>query len=119
MDYPQLYAQLKQEIAEGEHYWLTTDEEAALMQHNRQYQQINGLGEMLLSLYRKPEGKEEGQWLSLRDISAHMKQVFGSGYTEDPGTIRKLGSFMNRPEYQFESRRRKNGMEYLVERLES
>ena len=114
VDYPQLYAQLKQEIRDGEPYWLTPDEEAALMEHNRQFQQLNGLGEMLLSLYRKPEGDEDGAWLPLKVISARMKQAFRSGYTDDPGTIRRLGSFMNRQEYKFESRRRNTGMEYLV-----
>ena len=114
VDYPQLYAQLKQELQDGERYWLTADEEAALMEHNRQYQQLNGLGEMLLSLYRKPEGDEKGQWLPLKDISARMKQVFRSGYTEGSGTIRKLGSFMSRQEYKFESRRMASGMEYYV-----
>ena len=116
--YQQLYAQLKQEIQDGERYWLTPDEEVALMKHNRQYQQVNGLGEMLLSLYRKPEGHEEGQWISLKDISARMKQTFHSGYTEDPGTIRKLGNFMNRQEYKFESRRKASGMEYWVVEVE-
>jgi hypothetical protein len=116
--YQQLYAQLKQEIQDGERYWLTPDEEVALMKHNRQYQQVNGLGEMLLSLYRKPEGHEEGQWISLKDISARMKQTFHSGYTEDPGTIRKLGNFMNRQEYKFESRRKASGMEYWVVEIE-
>ncbi len=112
--YPQLYAQLKQEIADGERYWMTPDEEAALMEHNRQYQQLNGLGEMLLSLYRKPEGREEGSWMSLKAISARMKEAFRSGYTDDASTLRKLGNFMNRPEYKFNSRRKTSGMEYLV-----
>ena len=52
--YQQLYAQLKQEIQDGERYWLTPDEEVALMKHNRQYQRLNGLGEMLLAVVRKP-----------------------------------------------------------------
>ena len=114
VEYQQLYAQLKQEIQDGERYWMTPDEEEALMQHNRQYQQLNGLGEMLLSLYRKPESSEEGQWLPLKAISARMKQAFRSGYTDDASTIRKLGNFMNRPEYKFDSRRKAGGMEYLV-----
>ena len=67
IDYDQLYAQLLYEVAHGERYWLTKEEEQALMHHNLQYQRLNGLGEMLLSLYRRPEGDEEGRWLSLKD----------------------------------------------------
>ena len=114
VDYRQLYAQLKQELQDGERYWLTKDEEQALMLHNLQYQQLNGLGEMMLSLFRRPEGDEPGRWLSLRDISARMKEVFKGGYREEPGTLHKLGAFLCRPEYQFERRRMAQGMEYRV-----
>ena len=117
VEYAQLYAQLKQEIADSERYWLTPEEEAALIEHNRKYQQVNGLGEMFLSLFRKPEGPDEGRWLTLRDIAARMKDTFRSGYSEDPATLRKLGAFMNRPEYKFDSRRLSSGMAYFVEEV--
>ena len=114
VDYRQLYAQLKQELHDGERYWLTKDEEQALMLHNRQYQQLNGLGEMVLSLYRKPEGQEAGQWLLLKDISRRMKEVFRGGYQEGPGTLIKIGQYLSRPEYAFERRRIAQGYQYRV-----
>ena len=58
------------------------------------------------------------RWLSLKDISARLKQTFGSGYKEEPGTLEKIGNFLNRPEYKFESRRRNVGMEYWIEETE-
>ena len=114
VEYDQLYAQLLYEVAHGERYWLTKDEEQALMNHNLQYQRLNGLGEMLLSLYRRPEGDEEGRWVALKDISARLKQVFRSSYKEEPGTFEKIGNFLNRPEYKFQSRRPHTGTEYYV-----
>jgi hypothetical protein len=114
VDYPQLYAQLRQELQDGQRYWLTKDEEQALMEHNRQYQQVNGLGEMVLSLYRRPDPGEEGLWLPLRDISARLKQAFGSAYREEPGMLHRLGHILNMADYHFERRRRTSGMEYLV-----
>ena len=114
VDYDQLYAQLLYEVAHGERYWLTKDEEQALMHHNLQYQRLNGLGEMLLSLYRRPEGGEEGQWIPLKNISASLKDAFKSAYKEEPGTLEKIGNFLNRPEYKFESRRPHSGTEYYV-----
>ncbi len=114
IEYTQLYAQLYHEVSSGERYWLTKEEELALMTHNRQFQRLNGLGEMLLSLFQRPEGSEEGQWLSLRDISNCLKQAFGAAYKEEPGTFEKIGNFLNRPEYKFNSRRKTSGVEYYV-----
>jgi hypothetical protein len=120
IEYDQLYAQLKYEVEElGERYYLTKDEEHALMQHNLQYQQLSGLGEMLLSIIEKPEGNSEespdnGQWLSLKAISTLLKQAFKGGYQEDQSSLIKIGQFLSRPEYKFESRRRTNGWEYWI-----
>ena len=109
----QLYAQLLQEIDQGERYWLTKDEERSLMQHNEQYQQMNGLGEMLLSLIDRPLADKEGQWMGLKDLSALLKQHF-TNYKEDAGTFQKIGQFLSRPEYQFQMRHTKSGNKYWV-----
>ena len=114
IDYQQLYAQLCAEIRNGEPYWLTKDDETALMEHNRHFLRVSGLGEMLLGCYRIPAPGEQGQWRLLKDIAAHLKQVFGSGFREEPGTLEQLGAFMNRPDYRFERKRRKDGVCYLV-----
>ena len=114
IEYGQLYAQLKQELADGERYWLTKEEELALIAHNRNYQRVDGLGEMLLAVYRKPEREDEGQWLSLKAIAATLKQQFGSAFKEDASTLERLGAFMKRPDYKFESHRTKTGMTYRV-----
>lgn len=89
------------------------------MEHNLNYQKMSGLGEMLMSLFEKPEGNakenpENGQWLSLKEISARLKQAFKGGYQEDEGSFIKIGQFLNRPEYKFESTRRKTGWVYWV-----
>jgi hypothetical protein len=116
VDYPQLYAQLRQEIADGQRYWMTKDEEQALMQHNLLFQRLNGLGEMLMAIFQRPEEGEEGQWLSLKDISAHLKATFKGAYREETGTFEKIGNILNRPEYKFVSRRKTSGMEYYVKK---
>jgi len=112
----QLYAQLLQEIADGERYWLTKDEEQALMQHNLQYQQLNGLGEMLLSIIKRPKGDDpEGQWMSVKDLSALLKSHF-NGYKEDSSSFQKIGQFLSRPENKFLSKRTTSGVKYWVKR---
>ena len=110
----QLYAQLLQEIRDGERYWLTKDEEAALMVHNQKFQQISSLGEMLLSVIERPkEGDEGAQWMSLTELSSLLKQRF-AGYKEESNTFYKIGNYLNRPEYKFESKHTNTGSLYWV-----
>ena len=119
VEYKQLYAQLKYEVEQQQRYFLTKDEEAALMQHNLHYQQVSGLGEMLLSLFEKPDGTpkqnpDNGYWLSVKEISARLKDAFKGAYKPDDGTLVKIGQFLSRPEYKFESDRKSHGWCYWV-----
>ena len=115
VQHDQLYAQLMHEIQQGERYWLAKDEERRLMEHNLQYQRLNGLGEMLMSIVQKPRTDEEGQWMSLKELSALIKQHF-KGYKEDTGSFRKIGNYLNRPEYKFQSKHTTNGTLYWVKK---
>jgi predicted P-loop ATPase len=120
IDYRQLYAQLKHEVEEQQRrYFLSKDEEQALMHHNRQFQKLDGLGEMLLSLFERPAGTakenpQDGQWLTVKEISARMKRAFRGAYQPDEGSLVKIGQYLSRPEYKFESVRRNNGWCYWV-----
>ena len=89
------------------------EQEQALIQRNASYQQISGLGEMLLYVIQRPDNDDDGQWLTLKDISSLLKQHF-SGYKEEVGTFRKIGAFLSRPEHLFQSKRQKGGMMYWV-----
>ena len=113
VQHDQLYAQLMQEIRQGERYWLSKDEERALMEHNLQYHRLNGLGEMLMAIVLKPRSDEEGQWVSIPELSALLKSHF-KGYKEDPSTFRKIGNFLSRPQYKFQSKHTMNGAQYWV-----
>ena len=114
----QLFAQLMHEIRHGERYWLTKEEERALMEHNLQYQRLNGLGEMLMAVVQKPrvaatDNSEEGEWMSLKDLSALLKRHF-KGYKEDTTSFQKIGNYLNRPEYKFQSKHTTSGNYYWV-----
>jgi hypothetical protein len=120
IDYAQLYAQLKYEVEVLRlRYFLIKEEESALMLHNQRYQQMSGLGEMLLSVFEKPErasvdDPDGGSWISVKDISARLKDVFKGAYKPDEGTLVKIGQFLSRPEYKFESERKAYGWCYWV-----
>lgn len=94
------------------------------MEHNLQYQRLNGLGEMLMAVIQKPrttapvsglQGDGEGEWMSLKDLSALLRQHF-KGYREDEGTFRKIGAYLSRPEYKFQSKHTNVGVLYWVKR---
>ncbi len=120
IDYDQLYAQLEHEVSvQRQRYHLTRDEEHALMMHNLKYQRLSQLGEQLLMLFEKPEGTSQtnptgGKWMTLKEISARLKEAHKSAYHEDEGTYIKIGNFLSRPEYKFERERRGTGMAYWV-----
>ena len=120
VEYGQLYAQLKYEVEQQrERYFLTKDEEDDLMHHNVRYQRASGLGEMILSLFEKPEGNskdhpENGRWLSVKEISDRLKLAFKGAYQPDDGTLVKIGQFLSRPEYKFESERKTRGWFYWI-----
>ena len=119
VQHDQLFAQLMDEIRQGERYWLTKEEERALMEHNLQCQRLNGLGEMLMAVVQKPRvaasdvQSEEGQWMSLKDLSALLKSKF-KGYKEDTSSFQKIGNYLNRPEYKFQSKHTTGGNFYWV-----
>ena len=120
IEYEQLYAQLEYEVSvQRLRYHLTRDEEQALMEHNLRYQCLSQLGEQLLAVFEKPEGMSKnnpdgGKWLTLKEISARLKEVYRSAYAEDEKSYVKIGHFLNRPEYKFESDRKSTGMVYWV-----
>ena len=124
VQHDQLYAQLMQEIRQGERYWLTKEEERSLMEHNLQYQRLNGLGEMLMAVVQKPRtaasvgdapNNVEGEWVSLKDLSTLLKAHF-KGYKEDATSFQKIGNYLSRPEYKFQSKHSNSGTLYWVKR---
>ena len=52
--------------------------------------------------------------MTLKEISARLKETFKSAYQEDENCYVKIGNFLCRPEYKFERDRKKSGMVYWV-----
>ena len=113
VEYNQLYAQLCQEIRNGERYWPSREQELALIARNMTYQQVSGLGEMLLSVLQRPGPDEEGQWMSIREIALLLKTHF-KGYKLDPSSFRKIGLCLSNPENRFKSKHSNIGTQYWV-----
>ena len=120
VEYDQLYAQLEHEVSvQRLRYHLTREEEQALMEHNMRYQRLSQLGEQLLAVFEKPQGTPKanpdgGKWMTLKEISARLKQLYKSAYQEDESSYVKIGNFLSRPEYKFLSERKASGMVYWM-----
>lgn len=67
----QLFAQLKQELAEGEPDHLDKAEEKELQRHNKQFYRRSTLEDVFHECYRLPQADEKGQWFT----SAEMFKV--------------------------------------------
>ena len=75
-DYQQLYAQLKQEILDGERYWFTDEETALLMAHNLRFQRVDDYMQMIRMTFETPDSSMEGDPHTLDDILETLERKF-------------------------------------------
>lgn len=83
IDHDQLYAQLKQMLAEGAPYWFTTEEEAEIMTHNAPFQRHGLVEDLFCRYYRASSTTEEATPLLAIDIYEHLKKLH-------PGVMSKI-----------------------------
>lgn len=82
LDYEQFYAQLKQEIENGERDYMNAEEEDELQRHNRAYYHQTPLEDVFYGCFRRPDGTEKGVWLTAADIFRRMLQHNSSALRE-------------------------------------
>lgn len=85
IDHVRLYAQLKHELLEGEPYWFTSEEEAAITRHNRSFQKMGADRDLFHLHYRIPPIKgihvgdnseaEPAEWLSATTIYENLRKL--------------------------------------------
>ena len=113
LNHSQLFAQLVQEIAEGRHYWLEDDETELLMSENQRFQRIDGLEEMLFTLFRKPVEGEHGRWWLVSDIHALLKSRYHSAGVKNV-SLAKIGSTLSSKLFSVTSKHTNRGTAYLL-----
>ena len=75
VEYDQLYAQLKHELANGARYWFSKEEEAAIQESNRSFYRVTPAEELVSSCFRFAEAGEEGaRLMSAADIYAVIRR---------------------------------------------
>ena len=64
----QLYAQLKQEVLNGERDYLNKEEEKEVQRRNKAYYRQSPLEDIFHACYRRPKADEEGQWFTAAEM---------------------------------------------------
>lgn len=110
IDYNQLYAQAKAELAAGKQHWLDADDEARLEVNNRDFRSVSPIMQMFNNCYCQPETDEDGMWLTplemVRNMSVANKLHLDINKSKSLGReLRALG---------LKNRRVGRGVEYWV-----
>lgn len=74
IEHKQLYAQLKQEVLDGERDYLNKEEEKEVQRRNKAYYRQSLLEDVFHAYYRHPKADEEGQWFTAADMFRTMSK---------------------------------------------
>ena len=113
LDHRQLYAQLKQEVADGSRYWLDDKEIAQLIEENERFQRIDSLAEMLNDRFRAPEGDEKGRWWSTAELLSYLQKAYGKSALQNV-TPKKIGDTLGSRQFNVEGKHSNVGGKYLL-----
>ena len=93
IDYDQLYAQILQEVRDGQPTHFTKAEEKRIQQQNAVFQQFDVLEEVFFEIYHLPKKGEEVKYLPAAQLLARMHQV-SSGIRIDASSIQRLSRML-------------------------
>ena len=78
IEHKQLYAQLKQEVLNGERDYLNKEEEKEIQRRNKAYYRQSPLEDVFHACFRRPNPKEEGDWLTAAEMFRVMNRCNAS-----------------------------------------
>ncbi|HIW44477.1 MAG TPA: DUF3874 domain-containing protein [Candidatus Prevotella stercoripullorum] len=116
VDYPQLYAQLVDEVRRGLPYYLYAEAERRLMDENRQFFRNADIDSILSSLFHLPSSAETAQELTASEIAAIVRREYPKLSLTKLSTV-EIGRRLKAA--GFECRHGKCGNYYKVERVSS
>ena len=74
IEHKQLYAQLRQEVLDGERDYLNKEEEKEVQRRNKAYYRQSPLEDVFHACFRRPTPEEEGDWLTAAEIFRLMNK---------------------------------------------
>ena len=114
-NYSQLYAQAIAELNAGKRYWFDEAETAAIMSHNRRFEQQNSSELFFRQYFRIPTSEaEDGEWMTTTAILQYIKQQAGASFRTP--TAKSFGhTLRNLPGSLF--RRGRDGSQFYVSHI--
>lgn len=101
----QLYAQIMNALDSGERYWFDDNESKAIIEHNRNYQQLSPAEQCFMEHYEAVATERNGQWLTASTIFEHLRRqshsivpaeglaAFGRSLSQMPQLRRKRSKY--------------------------
>ena len=74
IEHKQFYAQLKQEVLNGERDYLDKEEEKEVQRRNKAYYRQSPLEDVFHACFRRPKPEEEGEWFTAAEIFRLMNK---------------------------------------------
>ena len=74
IEHKQFYAQLKEEVLNGERDYLNKEEEKEVQRRNKAYYRQSPLEDVFHSCFRRPTSEEEGQWYTAAEMFRMMNK---------------------------------------------
>ena len=93
--YKQMYAQAVTELRRGERYWFDNDDERLIQEHNRHYQQLSTIDEVLNALFVSADRRKE-YFMTTTQIQQHLRKLLKAG---DVPSLAKLGHALRRQHF--------------------
>ena len=110
-DHGQIFAQLKEELAEGTAYRLEQEEQERLVARNAFFQDVSDLRQMILETFRSPAPGEKVKAMKVDDIIAILAQEFPNIPLSDKAN-QEVGNLLKK--LNFERKRINTGSAYVV-----
>ena len=109
-DYAHLYAQLKEELQNGERYWFSSEEERDIQMNNRMFYKHSPEEDVFFRCFRLPESGEESVLLSPTEIFCRLQKKFPAAFRG--GSPSRMGKVLT--SMGVEKVRSKYGISYRV-----
>lgn len=111
INYEQLYAQAVHEVNADIPFWFSNDEVARIQKANLPYFKCDDMESMITACFHLPEGGEEGQWLTCKEVSMTISKHFPTLQVSNSTKIR-IGQTLKYMGCQ--SKRKMTGMVYML-----
>ena len=92
INYEQLYGQALWLLEQGEQYWFGPEEEAEIMEHNKQYAVVPPVVQLFLEHFEIVDTEAEGDWTSPTAIYEYLRPLAGAGM--DLNSVKQLGRYL-------------------------